>query len=108
MTSPPTDTSPAAKNSALYRISAAAVLPALMGSVGLAFAAGSMLVAASGSALTGSDPMWEVSRQTVRLLVVRRFNGCWDVVPRSVGEHSCHEIAARLLLLPNGGMTERR
>ena len=29
----------------------------------------------------------EVLQQTVRPLVVRRCNRCWDVVPRVVGEH---------------------
>ena len=44
----------------------------LMGFVGSVLGAGSAVVAAGGSALTGSDPLVEVWRQTVRPLVVRR------------------------------------
>jgi hypothetical protein len=74
-----------------------------MGSVGLVFAAGSVLVAASRSALGGSDPL-EVSRQTVRLLVVRRRQrllGCR--APEPLGEHLHHEIAAVFSTLLTGG-----
>jgi prolyl oligopeptidase len=45
-----------------------------------AASAGSVPVAASGSALSGLA--LEVLRQTVRPLVVRRRNRCWDDVPR--------------------------
>jgi hypothetical protein len=55
--------------------------PDLMGFVGPVLGAGSTKVAAGGSALTGSDPLVEVWRQTVRPLVVRRRNHCWDDVP---------------------------
>jgi hypothetical protein len=44
---------------------------------------GSVLVAAGGSTLSASDPV-EVSRQTVRPLVVKRRNRCWDGVRRLV------------------------
>ncbi len=53
-----------------------------MGFVGSVLGAGSTTVAAGGSALTGSDP-YEVLRQIVRPVVVRRRNRCWDDVPLS-------------------------
>jgi len=49
--------------------------------------AGSVLVAAGGSALRALI-LVEVLQQTVRPLVVRGCNRCWDVVPRvGSGEH---------------------
>jgi hypothetical protein len=51
-----------------------------------AVSTGSVLVAAGGSALSGLA--LEVLRQTVRPLVVRRRNRCWDdVAPPGGGEH---------------------
>jgi hypothetical protein len=74
-----------------------------MGFVGRAVEAGSVLVAAGGSALIGSDSLGEVSRQTVRPLVVRRCKpllGCR--APETLGEHSNHEIAGCLLHAADG------
>ena len=74
--------------------------PDLMGFVGSVLGAGSAKVAAGGSALTGSDPLVEVWRQTVRPLVVRRRTTAGMTCPLHLGEHWSMRSSAVSSALP--------